>query len=116
MSAQTRKRETVTPVSTSSAISCSATSARSARGADVPLARSARTVAVTGACSGDRCGRAQLRVQRMAIGDRGHALGQLGLDAVEAGLQRAGDDVADLAEVLGLHAAGGERRRADAQP
>src|SRR3954452_24688731 len=45
----------------------------------------------------DGGGRAQLLVQGIAVGDRGHPLGQLG--PVVLGRERRGDDLADLHEI-----------------
>src|SRR5436305_2630864 len=69
-------------------------------------------------CGGGRLdvrGSGEVLVERVAIGDRVDAVGQLGLALLEARRERRGDDPADLDEVLGLQAAGGERRGADAQ-
>ena len=54
-------------------------------------------------------------VERVALGDRAHALGQLGLRGLERRRQRRRDDAPDLVEVVGLQAAGGQRAGADAQ-
>ena len=54
--------------------------------------------------------RAEVRVERVAVGDRGHAVGQVALLRVEVRAERGRDDRADLAEVVRLDAAGGERR------
>ena len=59
--------------------------------------------------------RPELLVEREAIGDRRHALGQLALGLLEPRLQRTGDQAADLAEVVLGEAARGQGGRADAE-
>src|SRR5690242_5549045 len=66
--------------------------------------------------SDGRCG--QLRVQRVALGERPRPLAELG--ALRVAPLRRGESLADhlpdLVEVVELEAARGERRRADPQP
>ena len=59
-----------------------------------------------------RGGRAEVLVERVAVGELGHALGQLGAARLEGRRQCGGDDPADLGEVVGLQAARGQCRRA----
>ena len=64
----------------------------------------------------DGGGRPQVRVERVAVGDRRDALGELGLRGRRTpGVSAVAMMLADLGEVLDLQAAGGERRGADAQ-
>jgi hypothetical protein len=50
----------------------------------------------------------------VAVGDRGDAFGHVVAALGERRRERGGDQVADLAEVVGLQAARGERAGADA--
>src|SRR3954468_10364241 len=83
-----------------------------------PAAKAARTAAATSRRMerSDRRRRPELRVERVAVGDRGHPLGKVSADRLEAGLERLADDAADLVVLLDADAAGGQCRGADAQP
>src|SRR5581483_11844917 len=60
---------------------------------------------------------AEPRVQRVALSDRRRTVGEIRSTRIEVVLAEGlGDDHADLDEVLELQAAGGQCRRADAQP
>src|SRR5215211_1277080 len=102
------------PVATDTGSTC-----RSGSPAPPPPQPAAQTIA-TAAASGrrtpsDRRGRPQLRVERVALGDRGDLLRELRADGLEARLQRLADDAADVVELVDADAAGGERAGADAQ-
>ena len=56
---------------------------------------------------------ARPRVERVAVGDRGHALGQVPAWRRRSPGPTRADDAPDLVEVVDLHAAGGEQRRPD---
>ena len=85
-------------------------SGASVRGARAPAAR--RRAGADGAATL----LAQARVQRVLLGEsRDPGASATSPCPSKAGLQRLGDDVGDLAEVLVLEAAGGQRRRADPQ-
>src|SRR5215212_7620213 len=82
-----------------------------------PAAKAVRTAAATSRrmARSDRRRRPELRVERAAVRDRGHPLGEVAADRLEAGLERLADDAPDLVVLLDADAAGGKRRGADAQ-
>src|SRR4051794_4957509 len=82
-----------------------------------PAAMAVRTAAASSPRTGlDRRRRPELRVERVAVGDRADPLGEIAAGRLEAGLERLADDAADLVVLVDADAAGGERGGADAQP
>src|SRR5215218_1837986 len=72
-----------------------------------PAAKAVRTAAASSRRMGsDRRGRPELRVERMALGDRRHALGEVAADGVEVRLQGLADDATDLVVLVDADAAG----------
>src|SRR4051812_41587893 len=74
-----------------------------------PAAKAVRTAAATSRRMerSDRRRRPELRVERVAVGDRRHPLGKVPAHRLEAGLERLADDAADLVVLLDADAAGG---------